>query len=100
MRDHDGYYKFSPRSFQEFFYSRFLLSDCCRGISIHWSEGYFPAAVYRFIRDFLQSQISNTDNPPHEIHEIKSLVKWIVDEKQSGLVKANAIKCGTSPILG
>jgi len=91
VRDQEGYYKFSHKSFQEFFYSRYLLSQVLMENSNQWSKGFFPTEIYRFIRDLLFSTIEDTI--PHRIPEIKILIDWINSERQSEYVKANAMKC-------
>lgn len=93
VRDREGYYKFSHKSFQEFFYSRFLLSEAYKGNSRYWSEGFFSTEIYRFIRDILHPIIMDREIPPYKISEIKVLVDWLNDKKQSDYVMANVIKC-------
>lgn len=93
VRDRGGYYKFSHKSFQEFFYSRFLLSEAYKGNSRYWSEGFFSTEIYRFIRDIIHSVIMDREIPPYKISEIKVLVDWLNNKKQSDYVMANVIKC-------
>jgi HEAT repeat protein len=83
VRDQEGDYRFSHKSFQEFFYARFLLSAASRGESESWASGFFHTEIYRFIRDLL----------PSRPDAIKSLTAWVNDTGLPARMRTNAIKC-------
>lgn len=83
VRDQEGDYRFSHKSFQEFFYARFLLSAASRGECDKWASGIFHTEIYRFIRDLL----------PSRPDAIKTLTAWVNDTDLPPRIRANAIKC-------
>ena len=42
VRDLDGHYRFSHRSFQEYFYARYLLSEAMERQDTAWRKRFFP----------------------------------------------------------
>ncbi|MEM8930981.1 MAG: HEAT repeat domain-containing protein [Acidobacteriota bacterium] len=83
VRDGDGQYRFSHRSFQEFFTTRALLSDALDDQPGSWAGGPFATEVYRFARDLL----------PERPAEIAHLVRWLADPALDPWVRTNAAKC-------
>src|SRR6185436_20839560 len=53
VRDQGGYYRFSHRSFLEFFYARFLVSAAERGDLAVWAGAPFRSEIYRFVQNLL-----------------------------------------------
>lgn len=84
VRDQDGNYRFSHRSFQEFFFARFLLSCAARNSLQQWSEGFFRTEIYRFLRDLL----------PTQPEALQALLVWVGSgNNHSETLIANAVKC-------
>ena len=53
INDKSGNYKFSNRSFQEFFYAKYLISSLMKGSYETWMDGFFQTEIYRFLSDIL-----------------------------------------------
>nr|VFJ70407.1 MAG: HEAT repeat-containing protein [Candidatus Kentron sp. FW] len=83
VRDDLGNYRFSHRSFGEFFYARHLLAEAAKGNGTPWSHSFFKTEIYRFIRDL----VSSTPKA------VEKLLFWISDKESSEVMQCNAIKC-------
>lgn len=83
VRDKEGNYKFSHKSFYEYFYARFLIRNAASGNTSFWSNGYFTTEIYRFLKGLLQSD-SNT---------AETILNWILNKNLNDYVRANVIKC-------
>ncbi len=83
VRDDEGNYRFSHKSFFEFFYARFLLKNATANEDSNWSRSYFSTEIYRFVRDLIPSYPIAAD----------ILVGWIRDPGRTEFVRTNAIKC-------
>jgi energy-coupling factor transporter ATP-binding protein EcfA2 len=86
VRDTDGNYRFSHKSFQEFFYSKHLLTEAGDGKSDCWKQ-YFKSEIYHFVRDL----ITIPDSPGRSI--IRILCDWAINDDMADIVRINAIKC-------
>lgn len=82
VRDNPGNYKFSHKSFLEFFFSRFLLAEACRGNVTHWGNGHFSTEIYHFLRDLIELDSST----------VEILLKWIPNTSLPLFARSNAIK--------
>ena len=82
VRDTKGNYRFSHKSFFEYFYARFLLGDVQLHDGKSWEGRYFATEVYRFLREMLPSQEST----------IRLLLPWITDSSRDQYARTNAIK--------
>lgn len=92
VNDHAGNYRFSHKSFQEFFYAKFLLSEAKASNSSCWGEGFFRTEIYRFIRDLLVLMRDAMQDV------IANLTAWAQNPDLNEYCQANAIKClGGSP---
>ncbi len=83
VRDAEGHYRFSHRSFWEFFYAKFLLRSASSREVRHWETGFFTKEVYRFLFDLL----------PEDEKAHGSLIAWVSDESVPWQSRANATKC-------
>ena len=82
VRDAEGHYRFSHRSFLEFFYARHLLAQAAAGVAAAWAGAFFPTEVYRFAQD-LASKMPLA---------LGQLLAWVEDGDQDEYTRANAIK--------
>jgi HEAT repeat protein/energy-coupling factor transporter ATP-binding protein EcfA2 len=83
VRDQAGNYKFSHKSFLEFFLARYLLAQAVKDNKVDWASGFFTTEVYRFIRDLL----------PTMPLAIEALINWVNDTGLPDFIRTNAIKC-------
>ena len=83
VRNDEGYYRFSHKSFLEYFYARYLLKDMEFGDGSAWNGKYFTSEVYSFLRGLLQSHLDIA----------RKLLIWVSEEHDDGYSRANAIKC-------
>lgn len=82
VRDREGHYRFSHNSFLEFFFARHLLAEARAGSGAAWSEGFFSAEVFRFLRDLL--------TPQHPA--LGALLAWLGDAARPEGLRANVLK--------
>lgn len=85
VRDQGGNYRFSHRSFLEFFYSRFLVSAAERGDFGAWSEAPFRSEIYRFVQDLLSMPAQR-----EALHRLLGLVR---DRSGDLAARGHAVKC-------
>lgn len=85
VRDQAGRYRFSHRSFLEFFYSRFLVSAAERGDFEVWTEAPFRSEIYRFVQDLLSMQAQRD-----ALHRLLDLVR---DPAGELTARGHAVKC-------
>ncbi|HET8775790.1 MAG TPA: HEAT repeat domain-containing protein [Thermoanaerobaculia bacterium] len=83
VRDADGNYRFSHRSFLEFFFARHLIACAARKDPGPWATA--TAEVYRFLQDLL----------PDEEAAWQVLCEWIRDRGAPPAVRYHAIKAVT-----
>jgi hypothetical protein len=83
VRNGTGFYRFSHRSFQEFFFAKHLLAEAVAGRLATWEAGFFRTEIYRFIRDLL----------PNDPNAAGTLVSWLGDEASPINARINAAKC-------
>lgn len=83
VRNANGDYSFSHRSFLEFFYAQHLLAAAARGEMGEWKSGHFRSEIYRFVQDLLASRPAALDR----------LVVWAADEAADPEVRGHVIKC-------
>jgi len=82
VRDAEGHYRFSHRSFLEFFYARHLLARAAAGDAAAWAGAFFPTEVYRFAQDLASKRPRSREQ----------LLAWAEDGEQDEHARANAIK--------
>ena len=88
VRNRNGMYRFSHKSFQEFFFAIELIEASLRNATAIWNGAFFRTEVYRFMRDLLAT----------EAGVVNHLLTWLADEKLSTILRANVAKCiATSP---
>lgn len=85
VRDQGGNYRFSHRSFLEFFYSRFLVSAAERGDFAVWTEAPFRSEVYRFVQDLLSL--------PAQQEALRRLLGLVRDRSGDLTARGHAVKC-------
>lgn len=85
VRDQGGHYRFSHRSFLEFFYSRFLVSAAERGDFGVWAEAPFRSEIYRFVQDLLSMSAQQ-----EALHRLLRLVR---DRSGDLTARGHAVKC-------
>ncbi|MES1243080.1 MAG: HEAT repeat domain-containing protein [Acidobacteriota bacterium] len=87
VRDQGGHYRFSHRSFLEFFYARFLVSAAERGDFGVWAEAPFRSEIYRFVQDLLSMPAQR-----EALHRLLGLVR---DRSADLAARGHAIKCAS-----
>jgi hypothetical protein len=85
VRDQGGNYRFSHRSFLEFFYARFLVSAAERGDFGVWTGAPFRSEIYRFVQDLL-----SMPSQREALHRLLGLVR---DRSADLRARGHAIKC-------
>lgn len=85
VRDQGGEYRFSHRSFLEFFYARHLVSEAARGNAGAWSAAAFRTEIYRFVQDLLALKESKP--------AVVQLLAWVVDPAVDPRARGYAVKC-------
>jgi len=83
VRDNSGNYRFSHKSFLEYFYARFLVRDVASGKGDAWKGRYFTTEVYGFLHGLLRSRLDVG----------KKLKLRIESCNYEEFERANAIKC-------
>jgi NACHT domain/Calcineurin-like phosphoesterase/HEAT repeats len=89
IRTHDGFYRFSHKSFREFFFARALLSEAAAGRFDRWEQGAFTREIYTFLRDLLALRRTVQDR----------LLEHVRSMTAPAWGRTNAIKC-LAPIRG
>jgi hypothetical protein len=85
VRDQGGRFRFSHRSFLEFFYARFLVSAAERGDFAAWAEAPFRSEIYRFVQDLLSLPSQQAAR-----HRLLDLVR---DRAADLRARGHAVKC-------
>lgn len=85
VRDQGGRYRFSHRSFLEFFYARHLVSAAERGYLEVWAGAPFRAEIYRFVQDLLA--------PPDPRAAVAWLLGLAQDPGADLEARRHAVKC-------
>ncbi|HEX3126599.1 MAG TPA: HEAT repeat domain-containing protein [Thermoanaerobaculia bacterium] len=85
VRDQGGHYRFSHRSFLEFFYARFLVSAAERGDFAAWTEAPFRSEIYRFVQDLLSL--------PTQQDALHRLLELVQDPSGELAARGHAVKC-------
>lgn len=87
VRDQGGRYRFSHRSFLEFFYARYLVSAAERGDLAVWAGAPFRSEIYRFVQDLLA--------PPAQKAAVDRLLALVRDPAGDFRARGHAIKCAS-----
>lgn len=85
VRDQGGRYRFSHRSFLEFFYARHLVSAAERGTLDVWAGAPARAEIYRFVQDLLA--------PPDQRAALGWLLALAKDPEGDLRARGHAVKC-------
>ncbi len=85
VRDQGGHYRFSHRSFLEFFYARHLVSAAERGTLDVWAGAPARAEIYRFVQDLLA--------PPDQRSALGWLLGLAKDPAGDVRARGHAVKC-------
>ncbi len=85
VRDQGGRYRFSHRSFLEFFYARYLVSAIERGDVAVWAGAPFRSEIYRFVQDLL--------SPPNQTMAVDRLLALVRDPAGDLRARGHAVKC-------
>ncbi len=93
VRDQGGHYRFSHRSFLEFFFARYLLSaaESARGTTDFdaWTRAPFRSEIYRFVQDLLVL--------PVQQDSLRRLLALVRDPAGEPIARGHAVKC-VSPV--